>query len=164
MNLPRCEQRPTLFEERMEKKKIVLITNQDGTTSRYALTRWSATDGRAIVSGYPLTMLPKIGEYDRNEVLMHRLMKYVALVNEETGFETALASPELIDNHVADWFSLAAIEIESFRFNVSWLQTDEDWQRFKASWIDGAINAVTEVVVSAIRGIDLDLDSESKGD
>lgn len=146
----------------MENQKIVVITNQDGSTGRYLLKRWSPIDGRAIVAGYPLTMLPKIGEYDRNEKLMHRLMSYVSYVNE-SGNETALTTPELIDNHVRDWFSLAALEVESFRFNVSWLNTDEDWQRFKASWIDGAISTITEVVVSAIRGIDMDLEAEGSG-
>ncbi len=140
----------------MNNTKEVSITNQDGTISKYVLNKWSPMDGRSIVSGYPLSSIPKMGDYSKNEALMVKLMGYVS-AHTVNGDLLPLCSDALINNHVHDWYSLATLEVESFRFNVSWLEDDESWSKFKTTWVDSAISAVSEVLLNALKTTDLQL-------
>lgn len=83
----------------------------------FILSKFPAVAGREIVTQYPLTAIPKIGEYKSNETIMLKLMGYVA-VKAGDGM-IRLTTRELIDNHVPDWETLAQLEIGMIEYNCS---------------------------------------------
>lgn len=90
-----------------------------GGTKTFVLSKFPAIAGREIIAGYPLTGIPKIGEYKQNEVIMMKLMNYVAVRVEGRDEPMRLSTAALIDNHCPDWECLARIELEMLKRNSS---------------------------------------------
>lgn len=109
------EEKPFIKEEKFE------LTDVDGNVRTYILSNFDAVEGRRIVSQYPLTGLPQVGDYDENEKLMIRLMSYVAVVTKD-GRKLRLSTMELINNHVPDFEMLAKIEMKMMEKNVSFFR------------------------------------------
>lgn len=84
----------------------------------FILSKFPATAGREIIAGYPLSGLPKIGDYKVNEEMMFKLMAHVA-VPREGGEPLKLTTRALIDNHCGDWETLARVEVEMLKRNCS---------------------------------------------
>ena len=84
---------------------------------RFVLSKFPAIAGREIVTQYPLTAIPKVGEYKANEAVMLKLMGYVGVPNGDRPI--MLTTRELIDNHVGDWEILAQLEIAMLEYNCS---------------------------------------------
>lgn len=100
----------------LEPKPVTITTNKGD--KNYILSKFPAISGREIVAKYPLSGLPKIGEYSVNEETMLKLMSYVAVPIE--GKEPMqLTTRALVDNHVPDWEALAKLEIGMMEYNVS---------------------------------------------
>lgn len=99
----------------------VQITTLKGDERTYIISKFPAIAGREIVAKYPLTALPKVGEYVGNEQVMLQLMTYVS-IRLSSGAEQALTTKALIDNHVPDWETLVKIEIEMMKYNTSFFQ------------------------------------------
>lgn len=97
-----------------------LVTDQDGKEHAYILSKFPAVDGREIVSKYPLSALPKLGDYDVNEAIMLKLMSYVAVDNKGTPLR--LTTRALINNHVPDTETLAKIEMAMLEKNFSFFR------------------------------------------
>jgi len=91
----------------------------DGKT--YLLSKFDAWTGREIIAKYPLSSLPKLGDYVINEQTMAKLMSYVAVVLEN-GTELRLTTKDLINNHIVSWESLVKIEIAMLEYNCSFFQ------------------------------------------
>jgi len=83
----------------------------------YRINKFGALSGRAIVAQYPLSMMLHNKEYERNEEVMLRLMSHVEVVLSD-GTTQSLSTRALIDNHVADWSDLVAIEIDALKYNA----------------------------------------------
>ena len=49
----------------------------DGKT--FIISKFDAISGREIISQYPLTAIPKVGQYTANEALMLKVMHFVAV-------------------------------------------------------------------------------------
>ena len=90
--------------------------NMDGKELTFIIHRIPATYAREIITQYPTTAMPKLGNYEENEKLMIKLMGYVVAVND-AGIETRLSNRHLIDNHVTDLDALAKIEYEMLKYN-----------------------------------------------
>lgn len=101
----------------IEPKKIT-ITTQSGEDREYIISKFPAIAGREILTQYPTTAMPKVGEYKTNESLMLQLMSYVSVV-DNSGNELALSTRGLVDNHVPDWETLCKIEKEMIGYNCS---------------------------------------------
>jgi len=101
----------------MIEPKEVQITTMAGTDKTYILSKFSAIAGREIVAKYPLSSLPKLGEYAINEEVMLKLMAFVAV--PLSGGEQKLTTRALVDNHVPDWETLAKLEIAMLEYNTS---------------------------------------------
>lgn len=97
--------------------KSITITTQDGSEKSYLISKFPAVQGREIVAKYPLSSLPKLGDYEINEQTMLKLMKFVAV--ERDGVEIKLENKSLVDNHVPDWETLAKIEMAMIEYNCS---------------------------------------------
>lgn len=84
----------------------------------YILSRFPAVAGREIVAKYPVSNMPKIGEYDVSEATMLKLMAYVG-VQRDSGEPLMLTTRALVDNHVDGWENLAKLEWAMMEKNCS---------------------------------------------
>ncbi len=96
----------------IEPKEIEL----EGKT--YILSKFPAVAGREIVAKYPLSGMPKLGDYKVNEETMLKLMAYVGL-KQESGNVLMLSTRALVDNHVTSWETLAKLEWSMMEYNCS---------------------------------------------
>lgn len=86
----------------------------------YILSKFPAIAGREIITKYPLSSVPKLGDYKVNEETMLKLMSYVGI--NVNGAVIKLTTQSLIDNHVPNWEVLAKIEVAMLEYNVSFFQ------------------------------------------
>ena len=105
----------------MLESKEVSIKTQAGVDKKFILSKFPAIAGREIIAKYPLSGMPKLGDYQVNEETMLKLMCYVSAKTADGG-QIALTTRELIDNHIPDWETLARIEIEMMGYNCSFFQ------------------------------------------
>ena len=98
--------------------KTVDIELPNGGNKTFILSKFPAIAGREIITQYPLTAAPKIGDYKANEELMVKIMAYVAVVLEN-GNEQRLITRTLIDQHIPSWETLAKVEIGMIEYNCS---------------------------------------------
>lgn len=87
----------------------------DGEELEYTISRIPAVYAREIITQYPSSAMPKMGNYEVNEKLMVKLMSYVAVKKGDQ--EIKLGNKDLINNHVPDFDVLAKIEFEMLQYN-----------------------------------------------
>lgn len=97
------------------------ITDKTGKEHTYVLSEFDAVTWRKIFSQYPLTALPKIGDYAENEKLMIDLMSHVAVLTND-GRRMRLETMALINNHVPYGDMLAKLEIKMMGKNYDFFQ------------------------------------------
>lgn len=97
-----------------------VVTAQDGKDYRYTLSKFPAVQGREIVAKYPLSALPKLGDYQVSEETMLKLMNFVAVDNKGTPLR--LSTVALVNNHVPDFETLAKIEMAMMEKNCSFFR------------------------------------------
>lgn len=102
----------------MLQPKETQIKLQDGTTKMFVLHKFPAIAGREIIAKYPLTSMPKVGDYATNEETMLKLMSFVG-VTQDNGNVLMLTTKALVENHVPDWEALARIEMGMIEYNCS---------------------------------------------
>lgn len=100
--------------------KEITLTLQDGSEKTFILSKLPAVAGREIVTQYPVSNMPKVGEYQASEAVMLKLMAFVA-VKQENG-PLMLTTRALIDNHVGDWETLVQLEWQELQHNVSFFK------------------------------------------
>ena len=100
----------------MLKPKKITVKSMDGDEISVTISRIPASYAREILTQYPTSAMPKIGEYQLNESLMFKMMRYVA-VKMDNGEYIQLGTRELIDNHIPDFDALAQIEFEMLTYN-----------------------------------------------
>lgn len=102
----------------MIQPKEVAIGTQAGESRPYILSKFPAIPGREIIAKYPLSSVPKLGDYAVNEETMLKLMSFVGVPRE--GKEPLmLTTRALVDNHVPDWETLARLEMAMLEYNCS---------------------------------------------
>lgn len=104
----------------MLEEKEITVTTQAGVEKTFIISKFPAIAGREIICKYPMSSLPKIGDYAVNEETMLKLMGYVAVKTDAGNLQ--LKTKDLIDNHVPDWETLSKIEIEMMSYNCSFFQ------------------------------------------
>lgn len=113
------------------KPKEVTVLDQDGTRRQFIISRLPALKGRKLVTQYPLTAMPKIGDYTSNEALCLELMAFVEAVKED-GTTVRLTTSALVDNHAGDWECLARLEVAMMEYNVSFFGNGKALNFFEA--------------------------------
>lgn len=98
--------------------KEMTIKTQAGTDKTFILSKFPATVGREIFCKYPLSGLPKVGDYAVNEETMVKCLSYAYAITEG-GQQIRLASKAFIDNHVPDWETLVKLEYAMLEYNGS---------------------------------------------
>lgn len=104
----------------MIKPKEFSCADGDGKMRSYFLSKFPAVDGREIVAKYPLSALPKLGDYAVSEETMLKLMSFVAVDNNGTNLR--LSTRALVNNHVPDFETLAKIEMAMMEYNCSFFR------------------------------------------
>lgn len=99
------------------KPKEVQVKDVDGNEKTFIISRLPAVAGREILAKYPISNIPKLGEYQASVEAMRLLMAHVA-VPLDTG-ELRLTTQALIDNHVPDGEALLRLEYAMLQYNTS---------------------------------------------
>ncbi|RIQ51058.1 hypothetical protein [Bordetella avium] len=102
------------------KPRSVMIADRDGVEKEFIISRLPATAAREVIAKYPLSNIPKLGDYATSEEVMKKLMSYVA-VNVD-GRELRLTTQALIDNHVVDGIQLLKLEVEMIQENTGFFE------------------------------------------
>lgn len=105
----------------MIEEKETEIVLSEGVSKTFILSKFSAVAGREIVTQYPISGLPKLGDYATNEVIMLKIMAHVAVPRSE-GPSLLLTTRALVDNHVPDWEALAKLEWAMMEYNCSFFR------------------------------------------
>ena len=104
----------------MLKPKEVEIKDMDGNAHKYVISRLNAILGREIIAKYPLSSMPKLGDYEVNQETMLKLIGHTAKVLPD-GQQIQLTTQALINNHVPDGETLLKLEYEMLSYNYSFL-------------------------------------------
>lgn len=126
------------------------VKDQAGTERVYTLSKFPAIQGREIVAKYPLSAMPKLGDYEVNEETMLKLMAFVTV--DAGGQPLRLSTRALIDNHVPDWETLARIEIAMMEYNVSFFGNGQG---------SGFLDAIVKKAQALITSTLMDLSAQS---
>lgn len=96
----------------------------EGEQLVFNISKLPATVGREIISKYPTSNMPKIGDYKVSEETMLKLMCYVERVYNENGDIRlqALTTKALVDNHIPSWEVLTKIEALMIEYNCSFFK------------------------------------------
>ena len=99
------------------KPKEVEFTTPEGEKKTYILSKFDAWSGREICTQHPLTALPKLGDYPRNEELTQKLMGFVGVKVGDSILR--LSNRDLVRNHVESWETLVELEWAMLEYNIS---------------------------------------------
>jgi hypothetical protein len=83
----------------------------------FYLSKFPAVAGREIVAKYPVSNMPKLGDYAVSEETMLKLMAYVGV--DAGGQTLMLTTRALVDNHCGGWEDLAKLEWAMMEYNCS---------------------------------------------
>lgn len=101
----------------MIEPEIREIETPSGEVKKFTISKFNAIAGREIVSQYPISGMPKLGDYATNEAIMLKMMAFVAV--QAGDVQIPLTTRELVNNHVPDWETLARLEMEVMQYNCS---------------------------------------------
>lgn len=96
--------------------KVHIIDGQEFIFSLFPATEW-----REIVSGYPLTGMPKVGDYASNKTIMLKLMSYVAIPMPNGAPPLRLTTEGLINAHIRLGSTLVKVEWGMLQHNCDFL-------------------------------------------
>lgn len=96
----------------------VEIKDCDGNVKTFVISRLPAIPMREVMAKYPVSNIPKLGEYQASKDVMKLLMSYVA-VRVDDGREITLSNEALINNHIVDGEQLLRLEYAMLQYNTS---------------------------------------------
>lgn len=109
------------MESSLREPKSVQIMTQNKVEKAFIISKFPTILGREIIAKYPLSSLPKVGDYNVSEETMLKLMTCVA-IPMESGNPLRLSTRELVENHVPDWETLVKIEAKMLEYNTSFFE------------------------------------------
>lgn len=115
----------------MIQPKEITISTQAGENRTYVLSKFPAVQGREIVAKYPMSAMPKLGDYAVNEETMLKLIGFVA-VPRDGAEPLKLSTRALVDNHIPDWETLARLEVAMLEYNCSFFGNGKGSTFFEA--------------------------------
>lgn len=100
------------------KPKTVTIKDLDGEELTFRIGRFPSTEGREIITQYPVSGMPKLGDYKTNAELSKKMMQYIEAVPAQ-GEPIRLTTQALVDNQTHDGETLIRLEWEAMGHNTS---------------------------------------------
>lgn len=125
----------------MREPKDVQVMGKD-----YVIHKFHVIEGREIVTQYPISGMPKLGEYKTNEALMLKVLAYVGVRNEAGGL-LMLTTPALIENHVPDWETLVRLEWACMEYNCSFFSNGK-----ASSFLDNLLQTLLTSATQMLTG------------
>lgn len=124
----------------------------------FILSKFPAIDGREIVAKYPLSGMPKLGDYKVNEETMLKLMSYVA-VKIEGSDPLVLSTRALVNNHMGEkgWETLAKIEWAMMEYNCSFFGNGR-----ASTFLGGIAQKLPSMITSILMDLSQQLSAKSK--
>lgn len=127
----------------------ITIADDDGAEHKYFISKVPAIPMREIVAKYPMSSMPRLGDYGVNQDVMMKLMSYAG-VPLPTGMPLRLTTQELINAHVPDFMTLAKIEWEMLKYNWSFLRAGNPLD-FLESRFRKALEYATKTLILSLR-------------
>jgi len=118
----------------IDEKEFSILLDDGVTYKTYIFSKFPATSGREIICKYPLSSLPKVGDYESNKETMLKLMSFVQ-VQLDSGLKISLSTQSLVDNHVPSWETLMKIERSMLEYNCSF---------FRNGWVSNFLEDLAE--------------------
>ncbi len=112
----------------IEPKEITLHT-ESGEKRIYILSKLDCIEGREFIFQYPISALPKLGNYALNKELMLMLMKHVAVPTENGPLR--LSTEGLVRNHAREPHLLIELEKQMIGYNFRFLLQETIWPFLK---------------------------------
>lgn len=132
----------------MLEPKDLPLKGQDGVERVYIIHKFPALTGREVIAKYPLSSMPKLGDYAANQEAMLLLMSFVGVTVGDR--VELLKTRALVDNHVPDWETLAKIEMAMIEYNCSFFANGgasrlvADLSRHSQQWITQTLTALLQ--------------------
>jgi hypothetical protein len=89
----------------------------EGEKYKFNISKLPATVAREVISKYPVSNMPKLGDYKVSEETMLKLISYTERVYDDR--VQPLTSKALIDNHIPSWEILVKLEAYMLDYNCS---------------------------------------------
>jgi hypothetical protein len=137
------EEKPLLNPEEFR------LAGPDGKERVYILSDFDAVAWRHIVSQYPVTALPKVGDYAENEKLMYKIFSYVAVVTND-GRRLRLETEALVNNHIPNGEMLVKIEMKMMEKNVSFFRDGKILSLFEKV-IQVVVKSLSETLILSLE-------------
>lgn len=99
----------------------ITLQDAEGVEHKFNIHKFNAVDGREIVSQYPTSGMPIVGQYDTNKRMMLKIMGFVERVHDD-GKTIALTTEALVNNHVPGWEMLLALEWRVMEHNCTFFR------------------------------------------
>lgn len=99
-----------------QEHKEVTIDSPNGKSATYILYKLPYTAARKVAAYYPVSNLPKLGDYEKSEEGMSILMRHVG-VRLENGEVQRLINNTLINNHVTEAVIGIKLEAAALAYN-----------------------------------------------
>lgn len=103
----------------MRKPKTVMLKNQEGVEKAFVLSRVPAVPMRELMAKYPVSNIPKLGEYNVSKEAMLLLMSFVGVELEGRDAPLMLTTEGLVNNHIDDAEQLLRLEYAMLEYNTS---------------------------------------------
>jgi hypothetical protein len=103
----------------MIKPKAVTIKDGDGGEKEFFLSKLPAIPMREVMAKYPVSNIPKLGEYNVSKEIMLTLMSYVSVGIGDDGRMQPLSTESLINSHVITGEQLLRLEWAMLEYNTS---------------------------------------------
>lgn len=138
------------------KPKDVTVKDLDGNEVTFTISRFPTVAGREITTQYPVSSVPKLGDYKINEDLMRRMMGYVEAYKPDGG-KIRLTTDALINNHVPDANAQLCLEWEVMGYNTNFFGAGKTLSFFtglRGTLMESAtstLTALSEALLQAIK-------------
>ncbi len=132
------------------KPKEITVIDSDRQQHTFIISRLPATIGREILAKYPLSNVPKIGDYEVSKEAMLKMMAYVAV--EKEGQEIYLKTSTLIDNHVPDGEALIRLELEMLKYNTSFFGNggSQNFLQYLLGKLSGSLPSIIKTLMASL--------------
>lgn len=110
----------------------------------YILSKFPAMEGYEIATQFPVSAMPKLGDFATHKELIFKIMSYVGVKIEGRPEPLLLGSQALINNHVANWEVLGKILMAMMEYNCSFLARGK---------ISGFLDSITDSLPSFLSKI-----------
>ena len=116
-------------------------------SGEFIISKLPCLAGREIMVRYPVSFIPKVGNYEVNEEMALKLFKYVEKVTPQRNIR--LTDATLVDQHIKPGGDVWLLEWEMIKYNFDFL-TDGTASAFLQSWQAKAENKATKILTNLL--------------